>query len=571
MKNRDVAKILNEIAELLEVQEDTFRPRAYRRAARSIEGLSESLYDILARNELEKIPGVGEGIAKKIQELLKTGKLQYLADLRKEVQPDIVELLRVPGIGPKIAKTLQEKLGIQNIEQLRKAVEDHKLRNLPGFGEKTEENIRKNLELVAKFRERMFIGKANPIAQEIVKKLQQDPSVEKIAVAGSLRRWMETIGDIDILVASRNSIPIMQAFVQLPSVQQVLAQGDTKSSVLLKEGIQADIRVVDSESFGAALQYFTGSKAHNIALRRLAQQHGWKLSEYGLFDTKTNQKIASQNEDEIYSRLGLPWIPPELREDQGEIQAGLRKRLPRLVQFDEIRGDLHIHTKWSDGANSIAEMAHAAKKLGYEYLGICDHSHRVRIAHGLDEVRLRTQIAEIRSINKKLQGFRVLAGIEVEILPDGSLDLPDAVLAETDFVIAALHYGTKASQDEMTHRLETAIRNRFVNVLAHPLGRIVGQRLAYQVDFTRLCKAAKQNEVYFEINALERLDLPDTYARQAKDEGVKLVINSDAHQIKQLNEMQYGVATARRGWVETTDVINTQSFKQLKKSFKHIH
>lgn len=571
MKNRDVAKVLNEIAELLELQEDSFRPRAYRRAARSIEGLSESLNDIMARNELEKIPGVGEGIAKKIEELLKTGKLQYLADLRKEVQPDLVELLQVPGIGPKIAKTLQDQLGIQNVEQLRKAVEDHKLRNLPGFGEKTEENIRKNLELVAKFRERMFIGKANPLAQEVIEKLQQCPSVEKIEVAGSLRRWLETIGDIDILVASTNSTPIMQAFVQLPSVQQVLAHGDTKSSVLLKEGIQADIRVVDFQSFGAALQYFTGSKAHNIALRRLAQQHGWKLSEYGLFDTKTNQKIAGQNEDEIYNRLGLPWIPPELREDQGEIQAGLGKRLPRLVQFDEIRGDLHVHTEWSDGSNSILEMASAAKKLGYEYLGICDHSQRVRIAHGLDASRLRTQIAEIQSINKKLHGFRVLAGIEVEILPDGTLDLPDDVLAETDFTIAALHYGTKASQDEMTYRLETAIRNRYVDVLAHPLGRIVGQRLAYQVDFTRLCKAAKQNKVYFEINALERLDLPDTYARQAKDLGVKLVINSDAHQIKQLDEMQYGVATARRGWVEAPDIINTQSFKQLKKSFKHIH
>ncbi|MFX0169604.1 MAG: DNA polymerase/3'-5' exonuclease PolX [Candidatus Hodarchaeota archaeon] len=571
MENKEVVKVLNEIADLLELQEVSFRPRAYRRAARSIEGLSESLQDIAARGELEKIPGIGKGIAKKLDELLNTGKLTYLDSLREGLPSDLVELLAIPGIGPKTAKLLRDKLSVQNIRQLQQALESHQLSNLPGFGERSEENIRHNLELFLQYKERFFIGKAAPIAQRIKTQLSRLSEVKQIEIAGSLRRWKETVGDIDILVASDDPLPIMQRFVSLPSVIQVLAQGITKSSVMLEDGIQVDIRVVELEAFGAALQYFTGSKTHNIELRRLALKHGWKLSEYGLFNQKTNQRIAGSSEEEIYKKLGLKWIPPELREDTGEIHAALRKQLPTLITLSDIQGDLHVHTKWSDGNDTIEAMATAAQKRGYKYLGICDHSKQIRIAHGLDEEKLREQIATIRTLNKRIRGLHLLAGIEVEILSDGSLDLTKEVLAETDLVVAALHYRTKASEEEMTDRLIQAMKNQFVDILAHPLGRIVAQRPAYEVNLDELCSAAKRYNITLEINALDRLDLPDTAARFAQEKDVKLAINSDAHQISQLDAMIYGVATARRGWVKSNSVINTLASDKLEKTLKHAH
>ncbi len=574
-ENKEIVKILYEIANLLELKDEVFRSRAYRRAARSIEDLSESLHDIAARDELEQIPGVGKAIAKKLEELLQTGQLQYLDKLRGELSKELIELSEIPGIGPKTLKVLRDELGIQNIKQLRNALEAHQIRDLPGFGERSEENVQRSLELYLQHslqhRGRIFIGKAFPIAQQLVEELEKLSEVKQIEVAGSLRRWKETVGDIDILVTSTDPTPIMQHFVNLPSVTQVLAHGVTKSSILIDEGIQADIRVIEPEAFGAALQYFTGSKTHNIALRRLARQHGWKLSEYGLFDLKTDQRIAGSTEEEIYQQLGMIWIPPELREDTGEIEAALQNRLPTLVHRDDICGDLHVHTNWSDGTETIEAMANAAKQRGYEYLGICDHSKQVRVVNGLDETRLREQIETIRILNKKIRGIRILAGIEVDILTDGSLDLSDDVLAETDLVVAAVHIYRKVSEEKMTDRLIQAMKNPHVDILAHPLGRIVGQRPPYPVNLDELIMAAKQHEVILEINALERLDLPDTAARVAQENGVKLAINTDAHHTSQLDAMIYGVAMARRGWVEASSVINTQPLEKLEKTLKHVH
>ncbi|MDO8056915.1 MAG: DNA polymerase/3'-5' exonuclease PolX, partial [Candidatus Hermodarchaeota archaeon] len=455
------------------------------------------------------------------------------------------------------------------------ALEEHQLRDLPGFGERSEANIKQNLNLYMKHqvrhKGRVFIGKAYPIAQELINALQTLSEVKQIEVAGSLRRWKETVGDIDILVTSNDPTPIMQRFVTLPHVTQVLAHGPTKSSVILKEGIQADIRVIEPEAFGAALQYFTGSKAHNIALRRLAQQQGLKLSEYGLFDRETNQRIAGNTEEKIYRKLGMAWIPPELREDTGEIEAGLAEQLPTLVTREDIRGDLHVHTNWSDGEETIETMAQAAKRRGYEYIGICDHSKRLKIAKGLDEARLHQQIETIHNLNKRLRGIRVLSGIEVDILADGSLDLADEVLAETDLVVASVHYGRKASEAEMTKRIIQAINNPYVDIIGHPLGRIVGRRSEYQVNLDDLINAAKQYKVTLEINALDRLDLPDIAARAAQDNDVKLAINTDAHHSSQLDAIVYGVAMARRGWIEAKSVINTLPFNKLEKILKHIH
>jgi len=575
LENKAISKVLLEIADLLELQEEVFRSRAYRRAARSIEGLTESLQDIADRDELEDIPGVGKAIGNKIIELLGTGQLQYLKKLRKELSTELVELLSIPGIGPKTVKTLRNELGIENVDQLRVALEKHQLRDLPGFGERSEANIKQNLDLYlmhhVTHKGRAFIGKAYPIAQAIIDALRTLVEVKQIEVAGSLRRWKETVGDIDILVTSTDPTPIMQQFVTLPSVTQILAHGPTKSSVILEEGIQADIRVIEPQAFGAALQYFTGSKSHNIALRRLAQQQGQKLSEYGLFDRETNERIAGTTEEGIYQKLGMAWIPPELREDTGEIEASLQKKLPNLVKRENIRGDLHVHTNWSDGEETIEAMAKAAKQRGYEYLGICDHSKRLRIAKGLDETRLQEQIETIRNLKKTLRGIRVLSGIEVDILADGSLDLADEVLAETDLVVASIHYGRKVSETEMTNRIIQAMKNPYVDVIGHPLGRIVGRRSAYQVNLNELFQAAKQHKVALEINALERLDLPDTAARAAQEFGVKLVINTDAHNCAQLDAIIYGVAMARRGWVTPDSVINTFSLKKLEKTLKHIH
>lgn len=571
MQNSEVAKIFREIADLLELQEDSFKPRAYRRAALSIEKLPEPLANYATRGELEAIPGVGQAIAKKIQEILDTGQLEYLQKLRTEVAPGLVELLQIPEVGPKTVRLLHDRLGITSIDQLREAIVTNRLAGVPGFGARTLENLRRNLDQLGPSKKpRTYIGDAYPVAERVVSALAKNPAVQQISVAGSLRRGQETIGDIDILVASETPAPVMAVFTQYAEVSRVLAHGTTKSSVVVGDKTQVDLRVVEPASFGAALQYFTGSKLHNIALRRIAQKRGWKLSEYGLVDAKTERVIASRTEESIYEALGMPLIPPELREDAGEIDAALARRLPQLVTGAAIRGDLHVHTTWSDGKDSLEAMAKAAQARKYEYVAFSDHSPLDPRSHGMDAKRLRSQIAAIRSLQAQVPRIRLLAGVEVDVRADGTLDLPDDVLAETDLVIAAVHANGQ-SNESMTERILRACENEYVDILAHPTGRIIDEQPAYKVDLEAVFDAAKQHRVVLEINGSRKMDLSAESAREAKTRGLHFVITTDAHEAGQLSLMQFGVDTARRAWLEPNDIINTSTFAQLNRILKHPH
>ena len=570
VKNKEIARIFLQIADILELQEDSFKPRAYRRAARTLERLDEDIEDIAIRQELEDIPGVGKALAKKIEEYLETGDIEYLHRLTSEIEPGLIEILNIPDVGPKTVRVLHQELGITSIDELRIALEEHRIQELSGFGPTSEDRIRQNLELMVGFSERMPIGDALPIAERLVADLQQLNEVTQIAIAGSLRRWKETIGDIDILVSSHKPLVVMQAFIEHPTVERILAQGPTKSSIHVKGGIQVDLRVVENESFGAALQYFTGSKAHNIALRSLARKRKWKLSEYHLLDTTNNKVIAGSTESAIYNALDMDWVPPELREDFGEVEAALQGNLPSLVQEHDIRGDLHVHSNWSDGADTIEDMAKAAIARKYEYLAICDHSKHVAAANGLDESRLRKQINHIHKLNKRLKKIHLLAGIEVDILPDGSLDLSDTVLSETDLVIAAIHLPSKTKKS-ITDLLIKACQHELVDAIAHPTGRILGQRTSFSIDFPNVFKVAKKYSVAFEINSSHRLDLSSKLSREAKEQGIGFMVNTDAHRASQLELIRYGVGLARRGWIEPSDVLNALPLDQLQKRLKHPH
>jgi DNA polymerase (family 10) len=571
MRNSEVAQILNEIADILELKGVQFKPRAYRKAARTIENLSEELSEIVAHEKLEELPGVGSRIAEKIRELLDTGDLEYLNKLRKEIPQGWVELLRIPEIGPKTVHRLYKELDIETIDDLRKAIDEHRIRELEGFGERSEENLHEALGFYEEHTKRIFIGKAYPIVEDLLSNLQQLPEVKRIEVAGSFRRWRETVGDIDILVASNKPIPVMDGFVNLSGVDRVLAKGTTKSSIILHGGMQVDLRVVHPEVFGAALLYFTGSKAHNIALRRVAQKRGWKLNEYGLFDNETDEVIARETEEAIYQALGMQWIPPELREESGEIEAAQKGKIPQLISLEDIRGDLQMHTMWSDGAESIETMVKAAKKRNYEYVAISDHSQAVTIAGGLTEDEISEQIDEIRKLDEKIKDIRILASAEVEILIDGTLDFSDNILSQLDVVSIGLHYGTKKPTEEITDRLITAMANQYVDILVHPTGRIVNQRAGYKVDLDRLIDASKKHKVYLEINSSDRHDLSEVAARRVKGHGLKMVINTDAHRSNQLLFMKYGVAIARRAWLQADDIINTRPFNEFRRLLKHIH
>jgi DNA polymerase (family 10) len=571
VQNSEVAKIFREIADILELQEDSFKPRAYRRAALSIEKLPEPLANYAGRGELEAIPGVGQAIAKKIQEILDTGQLEYLQKLRTEVAPGLVELLQIPEVGPKTVRLLHDRLGITSIDQLRDAIAANQLAGVPGFGTRTLENLRRNLEQMAPSKKpRTYIGDAYPVAERVVSALRKNPAVQQISVAGSLRRGQETIGDIDVLVASQDPTQVMTAFTQYPEVSRVLAHGTTKSSIIVGDKIQVDLRVVEPESFGAALQYFTGSKLHNIALRRLAQKRGWKLSEYGLVDAKTERVIASRTEESIYEALGMPLIPPELREDAGEIDAALSHRLPQLLTATAIRGDMHVHTTWSDGKDSLEAMVNAAQERKYEYVAISDHSPLDPRSHGMDEKRLRSQIAAIRSLQTQVPRIRLLAGVEADIRSDGTLDLPDKVLAETDLVIAAVHADGK-SNESMTERIVRACENEYVDILAHPTGRIINEQPPYKVDLEVVFDAAKRHRVVLEINGSRKMDLSAESVREAKTHGLQFAITTDAHEANQLSLMQFGIDTARRAWLEPIDVINAGNLAQLSRILKHPH
>ena len=569
MKNQEIARIFNHIADLLEIKdENPFRIRAYRRAALNIEGLTKDVAET-PKDELMKIPGIGQDLAGKIQEYVKTGRLQFYEDLKKEVPEGLSVLLSVPSLGPKTAKLLLEKLKIKNLEDLERFAREHKLSGLPGIKEKTEENILKGIEMLKRGMERQPLGKVLPIANDILEHLKNKSPIKKLSIAGSIRRWKDTIKDIDILATSQYPKAVMNAFVRLPHVKDVLMHGPTKSSVIIHEGLQVDLRVVEEDSFGAALAYFTGSKAHNIRLREMAVKSGLKINEYGIFREKDDKKLGGKEEGDIYRILGLPYIPPELREDSGEIEAAIEGRLPNLVEPSDIKGDLHVHTKRSDGSHDFEELIEEAKKRGYEYIAITDHSKGLAIARGLSAEKLMEEKKEIDAINKRLKGFKLIAGIEVDIRSDGHLDFPDEILKNLDIVIASIHSGFRQNKDKITKRLVSAMRNPYVSVIAHPTGRLIGERDPYDVDMNEILKIAKETGTAIEINAYPlRLDLNDVYAKMAKEIGIPIVISTDTHITTQFDYMVYGVSIARRGWLEKKDILNTMSYGSLMKALK---
>lgn len=566
MTNAQIAKIFGEIADLLELKgENPFRVRAYRRAAMNVEGIPKELSS-LREEELTAIPGIGKDLAGKIRRYSETGKVDLHEELKKEIPAGLLAILRVPGVGPKTAKLLHDKRNVKSLEELEELARGRKLAGLPGIQEKTEENILKGIELLKKGRERFPLGRALPVARNIVELLREAVPRGKFAVAGSLRRWKETVKDIDVLAAGKKPEEIAGAFVRLAAVKEVLERGATKCTAMTAEGIQVDLRVVEESSFGAALQYFTGGKAHNIKLREMASRRGWKINEYGLFRESDEKRIAGKEEEEIYSALGLPWIPPELREDAGEIEAAMEGKLPELLALADIRGDLHAHTNWSDGSHDLVSLVAAAKERGYRYIAVTDHSKGLGVAHGLDEKRVREQIRLIDAANTKLSGFRILKGIEVDIRGDGSLDLPDELLAELDIVVASIHSGFKQGREQITNRLLSAIRSPFVSIVAHPTGRLIGERDPYDADMEAVFLEAARRGVAMEINANPmRLDLSDQHARMAKRYGIPLVVSTDTHIAANLDYMEYGVGTARRGWIEKKDVLNTLGAAALMK------
>ncbi|MFA5311933.1 MAG: DNA polymerase/3'-5' exonuclease PolX [Methanomassiliicoccales archaeon] len=563
MLNDKVAAILYEIADLLELKEERFKPQAYRKAAHNIEEMQEDVKNVLERDGLKDIPGVGEAIEGKIKEIVETGRLKYLDDLHAEFPAGLMQVLEVPEIGPKTVMRLYKELRITNINDLRHAAEEHRIRRMKGFGEATEENILKGIRFLEKSKGRMLLGYAHPIAAGMVAYMKDKGGLDLVNFAGSLRRMKETIGDIDILVGTEEPEKATRAFVSYPEVDEVISSGITRSSVRLSIGAQVDLRVVHPKSYGAALLYFTGSKEHNIELRTMAVENGYRLNEYGLFKKEGDEVVAALTEEGIYKALGMDWIPPEVRECVGEMKMAKEHRLPDLIELKDIKGDLHVHTDASDGADSMERMAGAAKAKGYEYVGITDHSQSLRIANGLDAPRLRERIAEARRLSGSMAPFDVLIGAEVEIDEKGKLDYPDDVLAELDYVIGAVHSRFKMSETEMTSRVIAAMSNDRMTILAHPTGRLIGQRDSYAIDMDKVLDEAKSKGVWMEINSFpDRLDLGARHCRLAGENGNTLVINTDSHSVAHLDNMLYGVATARRGILTKDKVANTRSIRQ---------
>lgn len=559
--NQEIANLLESIANLLILKgEDAYRIRAYSQAAREITYLDQDVEDLWREGKLQVIPGVGESIAAKIDEYLRTGRSSYYEGLRAEIAPEAPELLDVPGIGPVKAREIFSRLGITTIAELEQAAREHRLSTLPGIKERTEEKILREIARLRQRTRRLLLGDALPVGEEVRGLLAQQEAVQRVDLAGSLRRMRETIGDVDLLAASDRPEEVTAAFARLPIVQEVLAVGPTKASVLTTARLQVDVRVVRPAVYGSALQYFTGSKQHNIALRDIAIGKGYRLSEYGLFDESTDRRIAGATEEEVYRALGLDWMPPEIRENRGEIEAAAAGRLPRLLEAGDIRGDLHCHTDWSDGEASVEAMALAARDLGYEYLAITDHSPQVRVAGGLPPERVRQQAALIADLNRRLAPFRVLHGAEVDIRGDGRLDYPDDLLATLDFVGVSVHSGFEQPALQMTERILRAIRNPLVCALCHPTGRLIERRQGYAVDVERIVEVAAEEGVALEINGQpQRLDLDDVWSRRAMEAGVTLVCSTDAHSTRQLQSyMRYAIAVARRGWIEARHVLNAQ-------------
>lgn len=566
MSNAQIVEIFDKIADILEIQgENPFRIRAYRKAAQTIEDLSENISQDVKEDALVKLPGIGEDLASKIKEFVKTGKISVYEKLKKKVKPVLLDMLNIPGVGPKTAKLLYEKLKIKSLAGLEAKAKAHQISGLPGVKEKTEENILKGLDFLKKDTGRMRLDAAFMTADYIVSKLTKLPQVIKISPAGSLRRMKETVRDIDILVTSKRSEKVMDAFVGLPNVGDIIAKGATKSSILTKDNVQADLRVVSPESYGAALMYFTGSKAHNIKMREMAAKKGLKINEYGVFRVKGNKKIAGKNESEIYSLFKMSYVEPELRENTGEIEMALRGKLPKPVEIKDIKGDFHVHTKESDGVLTLDGIAKIAKKKNYKYVVISDHSQSLKIAGGLSQKKLLKQIENIHKFNRRSKNVKLLAGSEVDILNDGSLDYNDEVLKKLDFVIAAIHTGFHQSKDKLTARIVKAMQNRYVNLIAHPCGRLIGKRAAYELDYEEMFSVAKKTGTAIEINSYpERLDLTDVNCRRAQELGIKLAIATDTHTESQFDNIIYGISVAKRGWMEKKNLLNCLTLKELK-------
>ncbi|WP_201352722.1 DNA polymerase/3'-5' exonuclease PolX [Hydrogenimonas urashimensis] len=565
LSNSEIADIFNQMADMLEIKgANPFKVRAYRNAARTVQNLGKSLEELVEEGmDLTKLPGIGHDLAESILEIIRTGKFSKLETLKKELPEGLDRLLAIEGLGPKRIRQLYDTFHITSLEQLAKVAESGAIYTLKGFGPKLVEKILKGVQLAKKSGHRFRFDVAKPFAEGLRRYLLDFDGVLKVEIAGSYRRRKETVGDLDILVVAKNWEKVTEWFVRYERLKEVVSKGPTRSTVILRNDLQVDLRSVAKESYGSALNYFTGSKAHNIKLRKMAVERGWKVNEYGIFEGE--KRLGGEREEDLYELLGLCYIEPELREDRGEIEACMEGKLPKLVTPEEIRGDLHMHSKWTDGHATIEEMALAARKKGYEYIAITDHSRHLSVARGLDEKRLRQQMEEIDRLNEKLKDITILKGIECDILEDGTLDLPDAVLEELDLVIGAVHYKFNLSKKEQTRRVVKAMQHPCFSILAHPTGRIIGHRNAYELDMGEIFKACRNENVALELNAQpERLDINDIYAKSAKEEGIRVSIATDAHDTMSLDFMEYGLNQARRGWLEKEDVVNTLSLKKLK-------
>ncbi|MFO7836885.1 MAG: DNA polymerase/3'-5' exonuclease PolX [Candidatus Thorarchaeota archaeon] len=565
MKNPEVAEILYEIADYLEIKGVEWKPRAYRRAAGAVETLSDDIEQVAERGDLQDIPGVGESIASKIAEYLETGHLEYLENLQQEMPGKLRQIMDIEGIGPKTAVKLYRQLGIRNVDELQKAAEDGKIRELEGFGKKTEDNILENISMYRSHQDRFLLGYMLPTAQKIVDKLGKLDVVKRIELAGSIRRRKATIGDADILVISEKTNKVMTSFVQMEQVDRVLSKGERKSTIVLGNGLQVDLLVIDEKNFGAALMYFTGSKEHNVELRKRAIEHNWKLSEYGLEERDTGEVVAQATEEKIYNKLGLQYIPPELRTNRGEIETAAQNNLPDLVNWKDIKGDLHIHSNWSEGSHSIGEMVEKAREIGHEYIAICDHTESLPIAQGLSDEEFSEREKEITEVNEQFDDIEVLSGAEVDILPDGTLDLEDDTLENLDVTVAAVHSSFKQEENEMTERILSAMENEHIDILGHPTGRIIQKRDPYAINLDKVFAAAEEYGTILEVNCFpSRLDLRDSDILQARKYDAQFSLGSDAHSIEHLRYLELGLSNARRGWLEKDQIINTLRLSELR-------
>lgn len=563
MVNNEISAIFRDIADILEIKgANRFRIRAYQRAAQNIDGLSRDLATYLRDDKLTDIPGIGKDLSGKIEEFYQSGKIRFYEELKKSLPSGLIDLLRIPSIGPKTTRLLYEKLKISSIADLERAIRLDRLSGISGIKEKTVENISKGIELLRRGRERMTLAEATELAEKFTGPLRKLKEIKRVEVAGSLRRQKDTVGDIDILVVSDNAPKAMHTFTSVPLVSRIQAEGRTKSSVRTRDDIQLDCRVVKEGSFGAALMYFTGSKNFNIKLRQWAIRRGLKVNEYGIF--RKNKFIAGRTEVEIFKSFGIPYIEPELREDSGELESAVKGALPQLIDLKDIKGDLHVHSNWSDGKDSVRDIARACHERGYEYVAITDHSQGLRVANGLTPRELARKKREIENINRTCGKPRLLYATEVDIDSQGRLDYPDSVLKEFDLVIASIHTGFKQSRQQLTRRIVKACGNKHVHIIGHPTGRLWGTREAYEIDLGEVFRAARDTNTHFEINSFpERLDFNDSNCRRAKEAGIKLAISTDAHSVVQLDAVRFGVAMARRGWLEKEDVINTYSLEDF--------